>query len=130
MDLPENWEKKALIAVVAVFLILMIYAYNPFQSKPNVTLQNQSPNNGVPIPFPQTNKSSNNSTNATLKLTAEQAKNIAIQSRPGYSVGQPIEGSVMVNNTNYNVWIVPVSKNSETKTLFIDVNTGIIVLER
>jgi hypothetical protein len=129
MDLPENWEKKALIVVVAVFLILVIYAYNPFQTRPNTTIQNQNPQNGVPIPFPKANTSTNSSNN-TLKLTAEQAKTIATQARPGYNAGQPIQGTVMVNNTNYAVWIVPLSQNNVvSKTLYIDANTGIIVLE-
>lgn len=136
MDLPENWEKKALLIIGAVFIITVIYALNPFQGSPTNDTINQTPTQTItPIPFPKTTKvnNSNNSsatTNGTLKLTADQAKNIAAQSRPGYNVGQPIQGSVMVNSTNYAVWIVPLSQNNVvSKTIYIDGNTGIIVLE-
>lgn len=134
-ELPEGWEKKALIALGVLILILVIYAYNPFGGKSNVSVQNQNPETIVPVPFPQknTNTSTNNSSipgNATFKITVDQAKSIATKARPGYDVGQPIQGSVLVNNTNYNVWIVPLSKNNVvSKTIYIDGNTGIIVLE-
>ena len=51
-----------------------------------------------------------------------------MQNNPGYSVGQPIQGSVMVNNSNHNVWIIPLSLNGMSKTIYIDTNTGLIVL--
>ena len=74
------------------------------------------------------NSSNSSNTNLTSNLTMEQAKNIAIQNNPGYSVGQPIQGSVMVNNSNHNVWIIPLSLNGMSKTIYIDTNTGLIVL--
>lgn len=135
MDLPQGWEKKALIVVGVVFLISVIYALNPYQGSPtNDTVQNQSTQTINIIPFSQ-NKANNynnspNTANNTTKLTADQAKSIASQSHPGYTVGQPIEGSVTVNSTNYPVWIVPLSQNNVvSKTIYIDRNTGIIVLE-
>lgn len=135
-DLPDEWEKKALIVVGALFLLTVIYAYNPFQGTPtNTTIDNSPTQTTTIIPFPKITKTKNttnntNLTNGTFKLTAEQAKKIATQSRPGYTVGTPIQGTVMVNNTNYNVWIVPLSKqNVVSKTIYIDANTGVIILD-
>ena len=42
IDLGEGWEKKALIVVAVVVFILVAYAYNPFQPKPNITSANES----------------------------------------------------------------------------------------
>ncbi|MGO9387464.1 MAG: peptidase [Methanobacterium sp.] len=81
-----------------------------------------------PQPQVVNNSSNSSNTNLTSNLTAEQAKNIAMQNNPGYSVGQPIQGSVMVNNSNHNVWIIPLSLNGMSKTIYIDTNTGLIVL--
>ena len=133
MDLPENWERIALIAVGVIFLVTVIYALNPFQGTPDNTTLNQNTNPSiVPIPFSKVNRSTNNSTkatNGTINITLEQAKTIAAQSNPGYDVGQPIPGTVVVNKTNYTVWIVPLTKpNTASKTIYIDIKTGLIVL--
>jgi hypothetical protein len=120
--------------VGVVFIISVIYAFNPFQwgTAPNDT-QNVTPTQTVTYTHSQpqvVNNSSNSSaTNLTSNLTAVQATNIAMQNNPGYNVGQPIQGSVMVNNTNHNVWIIPLSLNGMSKTIYIDTNTGLIVLE-
>jgi hypothetical protein len=132
MDLPENWEKKALILVGGIFIVTIIYALNPFQGTPdNTTIENSSQTIN-PIPFPKVNKANNtknDSINGTINVTIEQAKTIAAQSNPGYNVGQPIPGTVLVNNTNYTVWIVPLTKpNTASKTIYIDIKTGLIVL--
>ncbi len=81
MDLKEGWEKKALIGVGVVVLIIIIYAYFvPFSGTPEPSLQtNQStPAQVVPVPYviPAANNSTyNNSTynwklyiNSTIKL--------------------------------------------------------------
>jgi hypothetical protein len=132
MDLPENWEKKALILVAGIVIVSVIYALNPFQGTPdNNTLQQNSSPTIVPVPFPKVNKANNsqNSTNGTINVTLEQAKTIAVQANPGYNAGQPIPGTVAVNNTNYTVWIVPLTKpNTASKTIYIDIKTGLIVL--
>lgn len=134
MDLPENWEKIALILVGVIFLVTVIYALNPFQGTPDNTTLNKNSNPGiVPVPFPKVNKSTNNTPNSTnngtISITLEQAKTIAAQSNPGYDVGQPIPGTVVVNKTNYTVWIVPLTKpNTASKTIYIDIQTGLIVL--
>jgi hypothetical protein len=137
MDLPENWEKKALIILVVITFMVVAYAFNPFQKSSSYEVQNQTPapaGTPVPITQPNFNKSANNSSdfpaNITFKLTADQAKNIATQARPGYTTGQPLQGSVVLNGTNIAVWIVPLSKNNVvSKTIYIDANTGIIVQE-
>jgi len=133
MDLPENWEKKALILIGGIFMVTVIYALNPFQGTPdNNTLEQNSSPTFVPIPFPKVikvNNSQNSSKNGTVDITLEQAKTIAVQANPGYNVGQPISGSVTVNNTTYSVWIVPLTKpNTASKTIYIDIRTGLIVL--
>ena len=130
MDLPENWEKKALIGVAAILIISVIYALNPFPPTANNDTVQQTTTTTI-IPFTKINiQKSNNTTNSSLNITLEQAKNIANQQRPGYTVGNPIPGNVVVNNTNYTVWIVPLSKqNVVSKTIYIDVHTGNIVME-
>lgn len=141
MDIPElpvGWEKKALIVVGVVFIITVIYAFNPFPATPTNNSTDQSIQTGTPFTLPKltstskntANNTDNNKTNITLKLTAEQAKNIAIQKNPGYTPGNPLQGTITVNNTSYNVWIVPLTKKNEaSKTIYIDGNTGVIVLE-
>jgi hypothetical protein len=130
MDLPDNWEKYALIGVVAVLIISVIYALNPFPPTPeNDTIQQTTTTTTI-IPFPKNNVNKTNSSNNTAKITLERAKEIAAQTWPGYTVGQPISGSVTVNDTTYSVWIVPLTKqNTASKTIYIDINTGNIVLD-
>jgi len=135
-DLPEGWEKKALIVVVIIVFIITAYALNPFQSKANVTSNNQSsPTAPTIVPLPQSNpnnssnisSNSSNNTGVPSQITADQAKNIAEQSNPGYSAGQPSQGTVLVNNTTIAVWIVPITKTGSSKTLYIDITSGRIV---
>ncbi len=132
MDLPADWEKKALIIVGVVFIITVVYAFNPFLSTPtNNTTMEQSPSEPTVIPFPENERknNTNNSTNDT-KITEEDAKRIAAQAYPDYTVGTPFQGSVNVNSTNYFVWIVPLTKdNTASKTIYIDADTGNIVRE-
>jgi len=134
-DLPEGWEKKALIIVVVIVFIIAVYAFNPFQPKTNVTSNNTStPAAPTIVPLPQSNlgNSSNissNSSNSTGILTADQAKNIAEQSNPGYTAGQPSQGTIVVNGTTIAVWIVPITKSGSSKTLYIDLTSGRIVQE-
>lgn len=132
MDLPENWEKKALLLVGGILIVSVIYALNPFPGTPdNTTLGQNSSTTIVPVPFSKVNRANNsqNASNNITNITLDQAKTIAAQSNPGYNVGQPVPGTVMVNNTNYTVWIVPLTKtNTASKTIYIDVKTGLIVL--
>ncbi len=133
--LPDNWEKKGLILIGFVFIITIIYALNPFTGTPTNNSSDQTFQPGSPIPFPKltTNKNTSNNTNntnITFKITKEQAEKIATQAWPSYTVGTPLQGTIIVNNTNYNVWIVPLTKqNTASKTIYIDGNTGVIVLD-
>lgn len=133
MDLPEDWEKKALIVVGAVFILTVIYSFNPFQSTPtnNTTIEETSQPTVVPFPKNEKVNSTDNSThNSSFKVTEEDAKRIAGQSNPNYTVGTPMQGSVNVNSTNYFVWIVSLTKDNEaSKTIYIDADTGNIVME-
>ncbi len=132
-DLPDGWDRKALIIIGVVFIISVIYALHPFQgAAPNDTGNVTTPTVTYTHPSPPqvvNNSTKNSTTNLTTNLTVDQAKNIALQSNPGYAVGQPVQGSVVVNNTSHNVWIIPLSQNGLSKTIYIDVNTGLIVLE-
>ncbi len=138
IDLGDGWEKKALIVVAVVVFILVAYAYNPFQAKPNATVVNDSyrPVSPAPAssPVPSVSNDSNNSTdngeNNTFLISAEQAKKIALNDNPGYSASEPMHGTIVLNQTTVVVWIVPISKRSQpSKTVYVDVNTGKIVKE-
>lgn len=135
MDLGEGWEKKALIIVAVVVFMLVAYAYNPFQSKANVTTSNQSytppatstPVSQTPVVSNNSSNSSSNTTNNFL-ISSAQAKSIAINANPGYKASDPMQGTVVVNQTTIAVWMVPISKITQpSKTVYVDVNTGKIV---
>ncbi len=135
MDLGDIWEKKALIALAVITIIIVIYAYNPFEPTPDVKIQNDT----VPTSPPQDNSSfnltkSNNTTannttiedNATTPISKEDAKKKASQS--GYEVGDPKLGIIKINNTEYTAWIVPILKDNKiVKEIYIDAITGKII---
>lgn len=140
IDLGDGWEKKALIVVAVVVFILVAYAYNPFQSKANVTSPNESyttQTSSAPVSqTPVSNNSANSTNNSddngnnSFLISAEQAKSIALSHNPGYTAGDPMQGTVVINQTTIAVWIVPLSKFSQpSKTVYVDVNTGKIVKE-
>lgn len=134
MDLKEGWEKKALIGVGVVVLVIIIYAYFiPFSGTPEPSLQSNQASSipATPIPYsvPAVNNStSNNSTTSgNLTLTADQAKNIAQDAFPNYTIGTPtFQNNIIINGSSYSVWVIPISQNSTSKTLYID-NSGAIV---
>ncbi|NYB52867.1 MAG: PepSY domain-containing protein [Methanobacteriaceae archaeon] len=131
----DGWEKKALIVLGVVVLIILVYAFNPFQPKTNLTGDNgaitpQPSNIPTNTPSPPTNVStntSNSSGNMSFVISEEQAKKIALQGNSGYKAGDPLQGTVVVNQTTVVVWIVPLSKNSQTKTVYVDVNSGKVI---
>lgn len=133
MDLGENWEKKALIGVAVVVLILVVYAFNPFQTKSNLSGINQTnyspaPSTTISTPAPTVNTTnSSNNTNNTFLITADQAKKIALSANYGYTAGDPIQGTIVVNQTTVVVWIVQLSKFQNSKTVYVDVNSGKII---
>lgn len=132
----ERWENKALIVVGIVVLIILLYAFNPFQAKTNLTGENDSQiPQTTPVPTPQpttdsvnSSNSTNGTGNTTYLITEEQAKQIALQGNIGYTAGDPLQGTVVVNQTTAVVWIVPLSKNSQfSKNVYVDVNTGYVI---
>lgn len=133
-DLPPGWEKKALIVVGVIFVGLVIYSFNPFPGTPtNNTTMEQPQSQPTVIPFAKNpkanNTTANSSTNTSFKITSDDAARIAGQANPGYTMGSPIQGSIVVNSTTYFVWIVPLSQqNTVSKTIYIDANTGVIVM--
>jgi hypothetical protein len=135
LDLKEGWEKKALIIVAVIVIIIFAYAFNPFKPAVNVTTENQStvPTNQISAPVtttPTVTNNSSNTTNNTLStiITADQAKAIAESANKGYKASDPLQGTVVVNGTTVAVWIVPLKMGSFTsKTAYIDITTGKIV---
>lgn len=132
----QRWENKALIVLGVVVLIILIYAFNPFQAKTNLTGENdtQVPQTTiVPTQEPTTDTvNSSNTTNGTgndtYLISAEQAKQIALRDNIGYTAGDPLQGTIVVNQTTAVVWIVPLSKNSQfVKNVYVDVNTGYVI---
>ena len=135
MDLKPGWEKKALIIIGIIFIILVIYAYNPFKSTPNVEIANQTTDTAVATPAPPAvtsdnstnNTSITNETNGTFQISADVAKNIALGANPGYTAGQPTQGNVTINNSVFSVWIVPITQASISKKIYVDISTGTII---
>ncbi len=130
-----KWENKALIVVGILVLVILVYAFNPFHAKTNLTGNNDSvvPQTvSVPTSTPNTgtvNSSNvtNTAGNTTFLISEDQAKKIAVQGNIGYIAGGPLQGTIVVNQTTVIVWIVPISKGSISKTVYVDVNTGKIV---
>ncbi|MBM4242057.1 MAG: PepSY domain-containing protein [Euryarchaeota archaeon] len=141
MDLDLNWEKKALIVLGVVTLIILIYAFDPFKPQSNLTVENQSMQYPVTSNNPNSNNvttannttsniTSNTTSNTTdFKITKEQAKSIA--SEPGYTVGEPRGEIITINDNSYAVWVVPLLRyNKVVKEVVIDANTGNILETR
>jgi hypothetical protein len=123
-----SWEKKALIGVAAIALIIIIYAYNPFAPKPLGNVTNNVTPYIEPQPVPFNTSTSNNSSNSSgnFTISKQQAKEIA--KLPGYMTGDPTTGSVIINNQTITVWIVPLYKNNKlAKDVYVNSVDGIIV---
>jgi hypothetical protein len=130
--LDLTWEQKALIGVGVIVVIILIYAYGPFNSTPEANVMNDT---SVPVSNPQllpvNSPSGNNSsnTNVTVNITAQKAKEIA--ALQGYVTGTPAPGSIVINNQTVFVWIVPLSLNSKlAKEVYVDKTNGNIVATR
>lgn len=132
----DGWEKKALIVMGVVVLVILVYAFNPFHAKTNLTGNNDSQipqTTPVPTPAPvmdtvDSSNSTNTTGNTTYLINADQAKRIALQGNTGYTAGEPLQGTVVVNQTTIVVWIVPLSKSSQSsKNVYVDVNTGRVI---
>jgi hypothetical protein len=135
MDLKDGWEKKAILGLGVVVLVIILYAYFvPFSGTPNTnvsTNQGANPAQVVPVPFSQpvaNNSTANNTTNnGNNNLTSDQAKNIALNANPGYTAGTPsFQNNTNINGTVYSVWVVPITQGNTIKTVYVD-NTGRII---
>ncbi len=121
--------------VAVIVIIIFAYAFNPFKSAGNVTVDNQStvPTNQISTPVTPTPSITNNSSNTTNNtistlITADQAKSISESANRGYKANDPMQGTVVVNGTTVAVWIVPLKSGSvSSKTVYIDITTGRIV---
>jgi hypothetical protein len=136
MDLGDGWEKKALIVVAVVVLLLLLYVFNPITPQADSEFNDTSSlaPSIINMPYDQstgnTTNTNNGTSNVTTQLTAEQAKNIAIQARPGYNAGDPVQETIVINGITIAVWKVPLTKTGSTpKTLYIDLTSGRIVKE-
>ena len=137
MDLEPGWEKKALIVLGIIVVIVVVYAFNPFHGNSEVKYSNDSVDNAVTTPAPQVvasnNSTANNTTvnttsnNGTFQISADVAKNIAVGANPGYTAGQPTQGNVNINNSVLSVWIVPITQGATSKKIYVDLSTGTIV---
>ncbi|MGZ7046973.1 MAG: peptidase [Methanobacterium sp.] len=138
MDLEPGWEKKALIILAIITIIIVVYAYGPFKSDVKAEVQNNTSVDPIPASTPPSTVSNNTTnptisnvnvtggTNGTFQITLDQAKKIA--SQPGLTAGQPTKGTVVSNNNNIPVWIVPLMKgNVVAKRIYVDGATGVIV---
>jgi hypothetical protein len=133
LDLKEGWEKKALIIIAVIVIIIFAYAFNPFKSTGNVTSYNQSsepqPTTTQVAQTPSTsNNSSNNGNNSVSTLiNADQAKAIAESANKGYKASDPMQGNVVINGTTIAVWIVPMKSGMSSRTVYVDITTGRVV---
>ena len=138
LDLKPGWERKALIVLGIVVLIIIVYAFNPFHGNSDVQVDSDQPADSAvvtptaPAPVVSNNSTVNNSTanvtnNSTFQISADVAKNIAAGANPGYTAGQPTQGNVSINNSAMAVWIVPLTQGSLSKRVYVDLATGTIV---
>jgi hypothetical protein len=139
LDLKPGWEKKALIILAVIVVIITLYTVNPFKGNPEVIMDNQTvetpaaPVSQSPPVVTSNNTTSNNTTNimnvsGNFQISADQAKKIATDANSGYTAGVPVKGNIMISNNNTAVWIVPLMKGSTvSKRIFVNAANGIIV---
>jgi len=141
MDLQPGWEKKALIILAVITIIVVVHAYGPFNGNAKAEAVNNTSEAPVtepaPAPAPQVTTSNNSTSNITsinvtggnnrtYQITADQAKKIASQS--GFTAGEPTKGNVTINNNSTAIWIVPLMKGTIiSKRIYVDAVTGVIV---
>lgn len=131
MDLDLSWEKKLLIIFGVLALIIIIYAYNPFQETPEVLVHNQTyfPSQPITMPFNTSSGNESNQTNGTVTITSQQAKEIATE--PNFTTGEPTSGTINLNNEVVAVWVVPLyQQNKLKKEVYVSKVNGNIVATR
>ena len=132
MDLKEGWEKKALIGLGAVVVIIVLYSYfAPYNGTPDNITQPQVTSTGSVTPLTFVSPSNNNSTNSTLNgnftVTAAQAQQIATNANPGYTISSTNQANIAVNGTQYSAWILSMSNGTSSKTVYVNAANGNIL---
>ncbi len=132
MDLKEGWEKKALIGLGAVVVIIILYSYfAPNTGTPDNITQPQVTSTGSVTPVTFVSPSNNNSTNSTINgnftLTAAQAQQIATNANPGYTISSTNQANIAINGTQYSAWILSMSNGTSSKTVYINAANGNIL---
>ena len=133
MDLKEGWEKKALIGLGALVIIILLYAYfAPFNGTPDNSTQPQVTTTGTttPVTFvsPSNNNTTNNSTlSGNFTITAAQAQQIAQNANQGFTGSTPTQANIAINGTQHSVWIVSLSNGIASKTVYVDAANGNIL---
>lgn len=132
MDLNEGWEKKALIGLGALVVIIVLYAYfAPFGGTPDNTTQPQVTSTGTVTPVTFVSPTNNNTTNSSLSgnftITAVQAQQIAQNANLGFTGSTPTQANIAFNGTQHSVWIVQLSNGTSSKTVYVDASSGSIL---
>lgn len=132
MDLNEGWEKKALIGLGALVVIIVLYAYfAPFGGTPDNTTQPQVTSTGTVTPVTFVSPTNNNTTNSSLSgnftITAVQAQQIAQNANLGFTGSTPTQANIAINGTQHSVWIVQLSNGTSSKTVYVDASSGSIL---
>jgi hypothetical protein len=134
MDLKEGWEKKALVVLGVVVLIIILYSYfAPFNGTPDNVTQPQVTSTGpvTPILFvsPLNNNTTNNTTlSGNLTKTAAQAQDIAQKANPEYAITSTTQATLNVNGKQISVWNLTLSKDQDSKTVYVDASNGNILV--
>lgn len=132
MDLKEGWEKKALIGLGTVVVIIILYSYfAPYNGTPDNITQPQVTSTGSVTPVTFVSPSNNNSTNSTLNgnftITGAQAQQIAQNANPGYTISSTNQANIAVNGTQYSAWILSMSNGTASKTVYVNAANGNIL---
>jgi uncharacterized iron-regulated membrane protein len=133
MDLKEGWEKKALIVLGAVVLIIILYAYfGPYNGTPDNLTQPQVTSTGTATPLTFVSPSNNNNTtNSTLNgnftITAAQAQQIALNANSGFTISSTTQANINFNGTQHSAWILAMSNGTASKTVYVDAANGNIL---
>ncbi|MTK63542.1 MAG: peptidase [Methanobacterium sp.] len=133
MDMKEGWEKKALIGLGVVVVIIVLYAYfAPYNGTADNTSQPQVTSTGTVTPVTFVSPSNNNNTtnsslNGNFTITAAQAQQIAQNANGGFTSSTPTQANINFNGTQHSVWIVPLSNGTASKTVYVDASNGNIL---
>ncbi|MDI9617588.1 hypothetical protein [Methanothermobacter sp.] len=125
-----RWEYKALAIIAIIAILVTVYSYNSFNQGERVRLSDSIQPKPQPQPVPvSVPNMTDNRTNTTENITAEEARQIAVES--GYTAGQPTRGTINLNGTNVEVWVVPLQRGGRTvKEVYVSMGNGQIVGSR